>query len=60
MNHHTTTLGTIVGALIAFVDNFGPDLIHTAVLTIFGATISYFTTLIIKWLVTKYKDWKAK
>jgi hypothetical protein len=58
--HNPVTLGTIGGTFIAILINLGPDLIHTGVLAIFGAVVSFLVSIGLKWTVNKYNTWKTK
>ena len=56
--HHHVTFGTILGALISFLANIGPDLVHTGILALFGATVSFLVSLGWIWVFTKWKSRK--
>jgi ABC-type sulfate transport system permease component len=56
-NEHTTLLGTVSGtALTVAVNINSQDYIKTAVLATVGAIVSFAVTLLLKWLVKKWKD----
>jgi len=56
-NEHTTLLGTVSGtALTVAVNISSQDYIKTAILATVGAIVSFAVTLLLKWLVKKWKD----
>lgn len=57
--HHPVTFGTIVGTFIGILVSLGPDLLHTGILALFGAVVSYLASLGMKWLVAKWKARKS-
>jgi hypothetical protein len=58
--HHQVTLSTLCGTLVGILVSLGPDLVHTGILALFGAIVSYLASLGMKWIVAKYKMWRAQ
>lgn len=51
-----TILGTISGTVLTVLVNIGSsDIIKTAVLAALGAVVSFGVSLLLKWLVNKFK-----
>ena len=51
-----TILGTVSGTVLTVVMNIGSsDIIETVVLAALGAVVSFSVSLLLKWLVKKYK-----
>jgi CDP-diglyceride synthetase len=54
---NNTTVGTVVGAVFAFVGAVTTtDLIRAIVLAAVGAIVSFFVTLALNWLKRKFKN----
>ncbi|MFN8114954.1 MAG: hypothetical protein U0W65_02510 [Bacteroidia bacterium] len=58
--HHNiesgTILGTVCGTVLTVVVNIGSsDLVKTVVLAALGAVVSFSVSLLLKWLVKKFK-----
>jgi ABC-type Fe3+ transport system permease subunit len=52
-------VGTIGGSVLAFMSIPFTSILTTMVLAIVGSTVSYFTSMLLKYLVHRYKERKA-
>lgn len=51
-----TILGTVSGTALTVLANIGsPDIIKTVVLAAIGAVVSFSVSLLLKWLVQRFK-----
>ena len=56
ISHHSTLLGTVCGTVLTVLANIGSaDISKTVVLAAIGATVSFFVSFGLKWLVNKLK-----
>jgi len=51
--------GTIGGTILAFMSIPFTSMVTTIVLAILGSTVSYFTSMLLKHLVSRYKEKRA-
>jgi hypothetical protein len=60
MNHahsHSTLLGTVSGTVLTVLANIGSqDIAKTAVLAAIGAAVSFFVSVVLKWLFKHIKN----
>lgn len=55
MTHsHEHVVNTIAGTLLTILYTWGPDILHTFLLAFVGATASFFTSLLWKWIKNKF------
>lgn len=60
-NMPSTRVGTTSGFIVSVFANIDSnDLSKTAVLSVVGAVVGFLTTLLLKWLVRKFKDVSGK
>ncbi len=55
-----TAIGTIGGTLLVLISIPVSTILSTVILAMIGASISYATTLFLKWLRDEYLIWKRK
>lgn len=51
---HSTAIGTAGGTLLAIITINANTIISTAIVAAVGATVSFFTSLLLKWLIQKF------
>ena len=57
MHQHSTLLGTVSGTVLTVLANIGSqDIAKTAVLAAIGAAVSFFVSVVLKWMFKQIKN----